>query len=490
MTVKPTRDEFIELAREHRVVPVWRELLADLETPLSVYGKLAGRGPSFLLESVEHGERWGRYSFVGTDPFLVLRGRDGKVSWTGTPPPEAAAATGPLDALDRVTRALRAPVLDGLPPLHGGAVGYVGYEAVREMEPTVPATGTDDLGLDDVVMCFPRHVVAIDHARQVLTVVANVVVADDAGEQYDEAGRAIEELVALLAAAEPRAPVDPPVLGAVTDPASNLALGRYEAMVERGLEHIRAGDVFQVVPSQRFAVPTAADAFSIYRMLRVINPSPYLFLFDLDDVQIAGSSPEALVQVRGATAETWPIAGTRPRGRTADEDLAHEHALLADDKERAEHVMLVDLARNDLGRVCEYGSVKVTELMVVERYSHVMHLVSRVVGDLREGIGPVDVLRSVFPAGTVSGAPKVRAMQIIDDLEPTRRGVYAGAIGYVDLSGNLDTCIALRTIVLRDGVAYVQAGAGVVADSDPAAEEAETRAKAMALLAAVAAAAR
>ncbi|MDP9023202.1 MAG: anthranilate synthase component I [Actinomycetota bacterium] len=486
---RPSREQFLRLAADHAVVPVWREILSDLETPLSVYAKLSGRGPSFLLESAEHGERWGRYSFVGLEPFLILRGRDGTVSWEGGVPPAGRDATGPLDALDKVTRALTGPAIPGLPPLHSGAVGYIGWEAVREIE-RVPITGRDDLHIPDVVMLFPRHVVAIDHLLQKLTVVTNVVIGDDPGAQYDQACGMADELVALLGAATPSTLADPPSTEPVEDAQSNLTPGQYEAMVARAKEHIAAGDVFQVVPSQRFGVPTRASAFDVYRMLRVINPSPYLFLFDLDELHIVGSSPEALVRVEGRRAETWPIAGTRPRGSTLEEDRRLERELLASDKERAEHVMLVDLGRNDLGRVCEVGTVSVDELMVVERYSHVMHLVSRVTGTLRADVTPVDVLRAVFPAGTVSGAPKVRAMEIIDELEPTRRGAYAGAIGYVDLSGNVDTCIALRTLVLRDGVAYAQAGAGVVADSDPRAEEAETRSKAMALLTAVRAAER
>jgi anthranilate synthase component I len=338
-------------------------------------------------------------------------------------------------------------------------------------------------------------VVALDHLRQVLTVVTNVVTDTDDAEELDRryaaAVAATDAVVErLAAAAPPLRPVPPPVPrvdGA--DPApSNLAPGAYEAMVEAVKEHIRAGDTFQTVVSQRFAVPTRASAFDLYRVLRVINPSPYLYLLDLGDAQIVGSSPEALVQVQGRHVETWPIAGTRPRGATPQEDRDHERELVADAKERAEHVMLVDLARNDLGRVCDVGSVTVGEMMQVERYSHVMHLVSSVTGVLREGLGPVDVLRAVFPAGTVSGAPKVRAMEIIDDLEPTRRGPYAGAVGYVDLAGNLDTCITIRTVVLVDGTAYVQAGAGIVADSNPRAEEAETRAKAGAVLAAIRAA--
>jgi anthranilate synthase component I len=488
VTVRPTREEFVRLAADHAVVPVWREVLADLETPLSVYAKLAGGGPSFLLESAEHGERWGRYSFVGFEPFLVLRGRDGRVSWEGEVPGDAADASGPLDALARATRALRAPTgLIDL-PLHGGAVGYVGWDAVREIE-DIPATGEDELGLDDLVQFFCRHVVALDHLRQVLTVITNVVVGDDPGAQYDEAVAATDGVVARLSGSvPPLPPVAPPRRGDRTTAPSNLAEGQCEAMVERVKEHIAAGDTFQTVVSQRFALPTAASAFDLYRVLRVINPSPYLFLLDLGDAQLVGSSPEALVQVAGRTVETWPIAGTRPRGGTPDEDRAHERSLIADAKERAEHVMLVDLARNDLGRVCEIGTVRVHDMMHVQRYSHVMHLASSVTGTLREGLGPVDVLRAVFPAGTVSGAPKVRAMEIIDDLEPTRRGPYAGAVGYVDFAGNLDTCIAIRTVMLKDGVAHVQAGAGVVADSVPASEEAETRSKAGAMLAAVRAA--
>ncbi|WP_052667665.1 anthranilate synthase component I [Nitriliruptor alkaliphilus] len=505
MTVHPTREEFVAHATDHGVVPVWREVLADLETPLSVFAKLGGAAAggaadgaipprSFLLESAEHGERWGRYSFIGFDPFLTLLGRDGEVSWEGTPPAGCAEATGPLDALARATDAYRAPQLLDL-PLHGGAVGFIGYDAVREIE-VIPATGRDDLGMPDVVMLFPRHVVALDHARQVMTVVTNVTVddltsadADELGARYDAAVAATDGVVdRLAAAAPPLPPVAPPERVAPPRVPSNLAEGEYEQLVEVVKEHIRAGDTFQTVVSQRFSVDTTVTAFDLYRVLRVINPSPYLYLLDLGDAQIVGSSPEALVQVQGDHVETWPIAGTRPRGATPAEDREHERSLMADAKERAEHVMLVDLARNDIGRVCETGSVTVDDLMHVERYSHVMHLVSSVSGTLREGLTPVDVLRAVFPAGTVSGAPKVRAMQIIDELEPTRRGPYAGAVGYVDFAGNLDTCITIRTVVLKDGVAHVQAGAGIVADSRPTSEEEETRSKAGAVLAAVQAA--
>jgi len=488
----PDRDTFIRLATEHGVVPVWREVLADLETPLSVYAKLSGDGPSFLLESAEHGERWGRYSFVGFDPFLTLLGRRGEVSWIGTPPVEVEGATGPLDALARATEAFRAPTLLEL-PLHGGAVGYLGYDVIREVE-DIPDTGVDDLGLADVQLLFPRHVVALDHLRQVLTVVTNVVVSDSAdpeelGARYDAAVAACDTVIDRLSTARtPLPPVAPPQRGAMDPAPSNLAPGEYQAMVEQVKEHIRAGDTFQTVISQRFALDTEVTAFELYRVLRVINPSPYLYLLDTGDAQIVGSSPEALVQVQDRRVETWPIAGTRPRGATPEEDRRYEQELVADAKERAEHIMLVDLARNDLGRVCDVGSVQVDGMLHVERYSHVMHLVSSVTGTVRDGLGPVDVLRAVFPAGTVSGAPKVRAMEIIDDLEPTRRGPYAGAVGYVDFAGNLDTCITIRTVILKDGTAYVQAGAGIVADSKPDAEEEETRNKAGAVLAAIRAA--
>lgn len=487
-SVAPGREEFRRLAADHGVVPVRLELLADLETPLSVYAKLAGHGPSFLLESAEHGERWGRFSFVGVDPFLMLRSRDGDVRWEGRPPASVQASTGAFGALAAATEALRAPPIDGV-PLHGGAVGYIGYDAVREIE-QIPATGRDDLGVDDVVMMFPRTVVALDHLRQVLTVITNVVTADVPTEGLDDAyDRALEDLHVVVDRLHERAPVggpaEPPVRRQPDRAPSNLEPGDYERMVERVKEHIYAGDTFQTVVSQRFSLPTEAGAFDIYRVLRVINPSPYLYLLDLGDLQVVGSSPEALVQVHGRRVETWPIAGTRRRGSTPDEDRELAAELAADEKERAEHVMLVDLARNDLGRVCEIGSVTVDEMMKVERFSHVMHLTSSVSGVLREDLGPVDVLRATFPAGTVSGAPKVRAMEIIDDLEPTRRGPYAGAVGYIDFAGNLDACITIRTVVLKDGHAYVQAGAGIVADSVPRSEEQETRSKADAVLAAI-----
>ena len=490
----PDVDAFLAAARGHGVVPVLRRVLGDLDTPLAVYDRLRGDGPSFLLESAEHGERWGRHSFVGIDPFLVVRSRGGRAVVEGEVPAGTPEGAGVLATLEHLLGVLSAPRVEGV-PLHGGAVGYLGYDVVREVE-RLPDRATDDLGLDDAVMMFPRHVVALDHLRQTVTVVTNAVVHD-----LDEAGlraahaRAVAsnaEVVARLAGPRPHRPAVPPPAPVATEdlPAATSSMpdGAYIAAVERIQEHVRAGDTFQTVLSQRLSVTTDVDPLDLYRVLRVINPSPYLFLLDTGAAHVVGSSPEALVQVQDRRVVTWPIAGTRRRGADADEDRALADELLADAKERAEHVMLVDLARNDLGRVCTPGTVQVDQLMEVERYSHVMHLVSAVSGRLRDGVGAVDVLRAAFPAGTVSGAPKVRAMELIDELEPTRRGPYAGAVGYLDLAGDMDTCITIRTVVLHDGVAHVQAGAGVVADSVPAAEERETRDKARAMLAAIRAA--
>jgi anthranilate synthase component 1 len=488
----PDRATFTALARDHAVVPVWREVIADLSTPLAVYDRLRGvGGPTFLLESVEQGERWGRYSFLGLAPFATLTARDGGVRLEGDLPSgvaEQAEGRDPLAALEALLRALRAPALPGLPPLHAGAVGYLGWEVVHAIE-RLPQTGADDLGLDDVRLLLPGLLVAFDHLRQRLSIVANVVVGDDLDGRYDRAVTACEELVERLAAPVTTPPIAPPrAFDVPADVQANMPREDYLAAVEAAKEHIRAGDAFQVVPSHRFALATDVDPLLVYRVLRLLNPSPYMYFFDWGDLQIAGSSPEALVKVRGRQAQIWPIAGSRPRGATQAEDAALEASLLADTKERAEHVMLVDLARNDLGRISELGTVRVDDYASVVRYSHIMHLVSRVQGTVRAGLGPVDVLRATFPAGTLSGAPKVRAIQIIDTLEPTRRKVYGGGIGYVDLAGDLDVCIAIRTLVFSGGCAYVQAGAGIVADSVPETEYAETQAKAGALLAAVRAA--
>jgi anthranilate synthase component 1 len=485
---RPGFEEFVGLAAEHSVVPVWRELLGDLETPVGAFRKLGDQDGSVLLESVEHGERWGRYSFIGTDPFATLTIRAGRASWTGRPP--AGLSDGrPLEVLREALRRLRSPSLPGLPPLFAGAVGYLGYDLVRELE-RLPDQTEDDLRLPEGMLVFPRSVVVFDHLGQRLVLVANVVVnqATDLEAAHADAVRRIDALAARLSVPVASTPTPLPTAGPPAAATSDLAPGRYQEMVRRALEHIGAGDVFQVVPSQRFSVPTSADPFDVYRVLRVVNPSPYMYFLRLPGVAIAGSSPEVLVTVQGRRATMRPIAGTRPRGADPEADLALEAELQADEKERAEHVMLVDLARNDLGRVCRPGTVRVDEFMRVERYSHVMHLVSDVTGELADGVAAFDVLAASFPAGTVSGSPKVRAMEIIDDLERHRRGPYSGCVGYFDFSGNIDTCITIRTCVFVDGVAYCQAGAGVVADSVPEREERETEAKARALLAAVAAA--
>ena len=484
----PSREEFTALSATHRVVPVWREVLADLDTPLGVYDRLRSEGtPTFLLESVEQGERWGRYSFIGRKPFLEMSSREGLVTLTGAVPPRAAeaAATGdPIATLETLLDEFRAPDLEGLPPLFCGAVGYLGWEVVRFIE-RLPDAPPDDLGLDEARLLFPGQLVAFDHLRQRLVVVSNVVAGEDPAAAYDQAIAESETLVEHLAAPVHARPVPPPSAEKVVVAEANMSREAFLERVDTAKEHIAAGDIFQVVPSQRFAIDTDADPFTVYRVLRVINPSPYMYLFAWDDLDIVGSSPEALVKFAGGDATIWPIAGSRPRGVDAAEDASLASSLLADDKERAEHVMLVDLARNDLGRVCEPGSVKVNEFMSLVRYSHIMHLHSEVSGTVRSGVGAVDVLRAAFPAGTLSGAPKVRAMEIIDALEPTRRGPYGGGIGYFNLTGDMDLCIAIRTMLFTGGRAYVQAGGGLVADSVPELEYEETRNKAMALLAAV-----
>ena len=485
----PTREEFLRLARDHTLVPVWREILGDLETPVGAYRKLGAEPNSFLLESVEHGERWGRYSFIGVDPFLVMRSRDGVVEWEGEAPAAAREARDPLEALERAVAAYRAPALPGLPPLHGGAVGYLGFDCVRYVE-RLPKSKPDDLGLPEMWLLFTGRLLVFDHLRQRLTVISNVAIGDDPARQYDEAVDAAEALVARLASTPTMSQPVSPRLDARPDRVrSTMTPAQYMSAVVAAKERIAAGDIFQVVPSQRFDVDCDADPFDVYRVLRLINPSPYMTFLRYPDASLVCSSPEPLLSVVGDEVVSRPIAGTRPRGSTPEEDSKMADELLADEKERAEHVMLVDLARNDLGRVCDPGTVRVEELMIIERYSHVMHIVSEVRGRLSDGRSAFDALKAAFPAGTVSGAPKIRAMEIIEDLEPVRRGPYAGAIGYFDFSGNLDMCITLRTAIVADGKAYVQAGAGIVADSIPEQEEAETRSKAGALLAAVAAAA-
>ena len=483
-----TFEEFRALARDATFVPVCRELLADLLTPVSAFLKVAGNADrAFLFESVAGGEHLARYSFLGKDPFLVLRSAAGRtIREQGGRTEELAEPF--LTALRGALARHRAPRAPGLPRFAGGAVGFLGYDTAAWFEPTLararaahpkPAEEGDDAAF----MLFDT-VLAFDHVRHRILLIANAAVEPgcDLEARYDLALARIRFLEAEIGR---RLSEPPPAAGGGVTFRSNTTRAAFESAVRRAKDHITAGDVFQVVLSQRFEARIRSDPFSVYRALRYVNPSPYMYFIRLGGVSIVGSSPEMLVRVEDRQVEMHPIAGTRPRGATAEADAALAAELRADEKERAEHVMLVDLGRNDVGRVSAYGSVRVPRYMALERYSHVMHLVSRVVGELADGRDRIDALAACFPAGTVSGAPKIRAMEIIDELEPTRRGIYAGAVGYLDFSGHLDCCITIRTIVIRGGRAWVQAGAGIVADSDPAAEYEETRAKASALFGAL-----
>ncbi len=478
-------ETFRGLAGRATFVPVCKEIRADLLTPLSAFLKVAEHADyAFLFESVEGGEQVARYSFLGKDPFLVLRSRDGRtiVERGGV------AATDPAPFMDRLRSVMsdyRAPAVPGMPRFTGGAVGFLGYDAAAWFEPGLEAVwkrrGAPAAGDDEAAFMVFDTVLAFDHVRHRILVIANARV--DPGADLDAAYRFAcarihfleRELERSLSAPAAAAPGPREVR-------SNTSQAAFEQAVRTAKEHIAAGDVYQVVLSQRFETPVSADPFSVYRALRHVNPSPYMYFIRMGGLSIVGSSPEMLVRVEGRRVVTHPIAGTRPRGRDDAEDRRLEEELKRNEKERAEHVMLVDLGRNDVGRVSDYGTVRVAQFMGLERYSHVMHLVSRVEGRLREDRDRLDALAACFPAGTVSGAPKIRAMEIISDLEPTRRGIYAGAVGYVDFAGNLDCCITIRTITMRGGRAHVQAGAGIVADSDPAAEYNETRDKASALL--------
>jgi anthranilate synthase component 1 len=494
LRMRPSRDEFHALAAEHTVVPVWTELLADLETPVAAYVKLVGDGNGFLLESVEHGERWARYSFVGRDPVATLVLRDGAITVDGPVPDSVPLDKGMLAALEVLLHEYRSPVMPDLPPLQGGVMGYLGYDVVREVE-HLPDVPHDDRGLPDAVMSVIGSLAAFDHWRQRVYLIESVPVlgldtaALDAA--YDAAVARVHVAVDDLARPLPYVPVVPPEAGEdLPEARSSMPSGMYQQAVEVAKEHVRAGDIFQVVLSQRFDVDLQADPFDMYRVLRQVNPSPYMYFLKHPDITIVGSSPEPMVQLLGGKVISRPIAGTRKRGRDDDHDRRLAGELRENPKEVAEHIMLVDLARNDVGRVARFGTVHVDELMTLERYSHVMHLTSQVSGDLVEGLGPIDVLRATLPAGTVSGAPKVRAMEIIDALEPVKRGPYAGVVGYVDFSGNLDTAIAIRTMFVGPDGASLQAGAGIVADSVPDDEDLECRNKAAGLLAAIPAARR
>jgi anthranilate synthase component 1 len=473
LRVEPSLDEVRALAHEHNLVALRHTFIDDLETPVSAFLKLRGRDPeypAFLLESAEQGQRVGRFSFIGVRPRKVVR-------WSlpdgGDPYAIAAREVGAFS---------QAPFPEA-PPFAGGAVGFFGYDLVRTVEP-LGEPNPDPVGLPDMALMLSDVLVVFDHLKHTITILVNVYAEDGEVEAaYADALATIAKARRLLAGPVPAA--EPTPASARPTFSSNMPREQFEAMVARIVEYVHAGDAFQVVPSQRWSADLEADAFSIYRGLRVVNPSPYMYFLDFLDFQIAGASPEPLLTVTGRHVSTRPIAGTRPRGADAAEDAVIAEGLLADEKERAEHVMLVDLGRNDLGRVCEYGTVKVDTFMAVETYSHVMHIVSSVSGTLREDVGAMDALRSVLPAGTLSGAPKVRAMQIIDELEPVKRGGYGGAIGYLSYTGDLDTCIHIRTVVIKDGVAHVQAGGGTVADAKPAYEFAESEAKAKAVLRAV-----
>ena len=497
----PSLETFQILAKDRRVIPVVRRLMADAETPVGVYRKLAKDAPgTFLLESAEHGGVWSRYSIVGAASRATLTEKDGEAHWVGEPPVGVPTAGNPVEALRDTVAALATEPIAGLPPLTGGMVGAITYDAVRRWE-RVPATLPDVLGLPEISMMLATDLAVLDHADGSVLLVANAINYDATDERVElawaDAVARLDAMTSDLAAPAPStvATVDREAFDRARDEVrSNLTQAEFEELVERAKEDIRAGEVFQVVLSQRFSTACAADSLDVYRALRSSNPSPYMYLLripvgDGTTYDIVGSSPEALVKVTGRRAITHPIAGSRPRGKTPEEDQLLGEDLLADPKERSEHVMLVDLGRNDLQRVCEPGTVDVVEFMDIRRYSHVIHLESTVVGDLQPGRTAYDVLAATFPAGTLSGAPKPRALSLIEHYEPSRRGVYGGVVGYLDFHGDLDMAIAIRTAVIKDGQAHVQAGAGIVADSVPTAEYQETVNKAAAALRAVATAA-
>lgn len=496
----PDLDEFTRIARDRRVIPVVRRLLADAETPVGIYRKLARSRPgTFLLESAEHGGVWSRYSIIGAASGATLTDRDGAAYWIGEPPVGVPTGGVVTDVLRDTLAVLATGQVDGLPPLTGGLVGMLGYDIVRHWE-RLPQTTRDDLGLPRVSLLLATDLAVLDHSDGSVLLVANAINWDDTDARvewaWQDAVARLDRMTDQLAAPARStvAIVDADVAQAALESVTaNRTPADYQAAVTSAKEAIRSGEIFQIVLSQRFSLPYAGDPMDVYRALRASNPSPYMYLFrfptaDGDTFDVVGSSPEALVRVTGRRAITHPIAGSRPRGATPEEDVALEEELLADPKERSEHVMLVDLGRNDIGRIARPGTVDVVELMDVRRYSHVMHIESTVAGELREGVTAYDVLRSTFPAGTLSGAPKPRAMELIEAHEPSRRGVYGGVVGYFDVHGDLDMAIAIRTAVITGGIAHVQAGAGIVADSDPGREHAECLAKASAVLRAVASA--
>ena len=482
-------EEFRAFAKISNVIPVSRRLLADGETPIGVYRKLAKNAPNtFLLESAEHGGAWSRYSFIGVRSETTLSESDGLAYWQGTPPAGAPSGIDPLEALRLSVAHLKSPKIAGLPPLTGGLVGFMGYDVIRRIE-KLPELSVKDIPLPELSFMLTSDLAVLDHSDGTITLIANAINWDGSDDRIDEAFAACNDrLDRMQVDLASSLPGEIAIIDSHADPIFNSTLtpADFKAKVLLAKEEIVAGEAFQIVLSQRFSMTCEADALDVYRMLRLNNPSPYMYLFRFaDDINVVGSSPEALIKIHGRNAMIHPIAGTRKRSASPEEDHRLGEELLADPKERAEHLMLVDLGRNDLGRVCSPGSVEVIDFMHLERYSHVMHIVSTVTGVIGPDSSAVDALFSVFPAGTLSGAPKPRAMEIIESLEPTRRGLYGGIVGYIDFTGNIDTCIAIRTALIHEGTAYVQAGAGVVADSDPDSENQECYNKAAAVLNAV-----
>lgn len=485
--VHPTYKEFCALAKHGNLIPVYQELLMDLETPLSFFKRLERDQYSFLLESVEGSERWARYSFLGTRPFRIFKARSKQVEIIERGISKKLDSDDPLKILEELLQGCRPVAVPGVPPFFGGALGYVSYNAVEQFH-EIANSKSDPLGMPEIFFVFVQTLVAFDNLKHTIKVIDNVQLTQDTNlrRAYDASLTRIRKVISSLQK-KPRG-IEPRDVTQNKNNRrfrSNLTERGFENAVSKAKEYIKAGDVIQVVLSQRLETETSTDPFEIYRALRFVNPSPYMFYLELEDLRVIGSSPETMVRLTGDTIELRPIAGTRRRGATPEEERELEADLLADPKERAEHIMLVDLGRNDVGRVAEIGTVEVNELMEIERYSHVIHIVSNVRGKLAAGKTPFDLFVSAFPAGTVSGAPKIRAMQIISELEPQKRGLYAGAIGYFGYNGNLDTCIVIRTIVMKGEKVYITAGAGIVADSDPKMEYQETLNKARAMLKAV-----
>jgi anthranilate synthase component 1 len=495
LKILPSLDEFKGMTRKYNVIPVWTEILADLTTPVALFNRCIGSKDGFLLESVDRGEHWGRWSFIGGQPLATITCEKDEIHLEGSLPVAVNSEIGLLELLTNLLDVFETPTLDDFPPLHSGLVGYLGYDIVREVE-NLPHIPPDDKHLPDAKLSVIGDLIAIDHWKQRAFLISNVLITDeeserDLEEKYQSAISRLHNLAEAGATGlEEPLMFPPPSDEELPEVVSTFGADQFCLAVEAAKEQIINGEIFQVVLSQRFDVELDADPFDVYRVLRQINPSPYMYFFRYEELTIVGASPEPMVRLVEGKVFSRPIAGTRKRGKTDEEDRILASELKEDPKEVAEHVMLLDLARNDVGRVVEFGTETVDETMTLEKYSHVMHLTSQVSGNLRNDLGPIDVLRATLPAGTVSGAPKVRAMQIIDELEPTKRGPYAGVVGYFDFSGNIDTAITIRTMIVKDGLASVQAGAGIVADSDPHAEDLECRNKARALLGAIPAARR